>query len=172
MVHKLIISQRGKAWKLEIESEVLNGRSIGDKASGKEIKPELEGYEFEITGGSDDAGFPLSAEVAGIGLVSELKTKGFAMKDSTAGIRRRKTVRGKIISDNTAQINLNVIKAGAKKLEEIFPDQNQPKPKEKKKEVKIEGGEVKAEENKAKHTEKPAEAKAEKKAEEKKKEMK
>ena len=119
MVHKLIISQRGKAWKLEIESEVLNGRSIGDKASGKEIKPELEGYEFEITGGSDDAGFPLSAEVAGIGLVSELKTKGFAMKDSTAGIRRRKTVRGKIISDNTAQINLNVIKAGAKKLEEI-----------------------------------------------------
>jgi small subunit ribosomal protein S6e len=63
---KLNISEKGKAWKLEIPEEVLSGKSVGDKFDGKELKPELEGYELEITGGSDNAGFPLSKDVEGL----------------------------------------------------------------------------------------------------------
>ena len=48
------------------------------------------------------------------------------------GLRKRKTIRGKVISEKTALLNLNVLKVGSKKLEEIFPDQN------KKEEVKVE----------------------------------
>jgi small subunit ribosomal protein S6e len=126
---KLVIGEKGKAWKLELESESLVGKSVGDKISGKEIKAELEGYEFEITGGSDIAGFPLSKEVPGLALKSLLLKKGWGMRDNYPGIRRSKTVRGRVIAQSTSQINLKVIKSGSKSLKEIFPEQNQPKAK-------------------------------------------
>jgi len=40
------------------------------------------------------------------------------------GLRLRKTVRGKVLSDAISQINLKVLKEGSKKLSEIFPEQN------------------------------------------------
>jgi len=129
MPFKLVIGDKGKAWKIELDNESLVGKSLGDKVSGKEIKAELEGYEFEIAGGSDIAGFPLSSEVPGLALKSLLLKKGWGMKDNYPGIRRRKTVRGKVISSSTSQINLRVVKAGHKHLAEIFPEQNQPKAK-------------------------------------------
>src|SRR3989338_2854521 len=129
MPFKLNISEKGKTWKLDIESEVLVGKSIGDNVQGKEINPELEGYEFEITGASDLAGFPHSKDVEGLGLKSLLLKKGWGMHDSREGIRLRKTVRGKVISQSTGQINFNVIKTGTKPLSEIFPEQAKPKEK-------------------------------------------
>lgn len=134
MPFKINISEKGKAWKLETEDEILVGKLIGDKLDGKEIKHELEGYELEITGGSDSSGFPLSKDAEGIGLKRVLLTKGWGMRNSEEGLRKRKTVRGKQISNTTSQINLKVIKAGKKHLAEIFPEQN--KPKEKKTEAK------------------------------------
>ena len=139
MAFKLNISENGKAWKLEIESEFLVGKSVGDKIDGKEIKPELEGYELEITGGSDSAGFPLFKEVSGIGLKKVLFKKGWGMHDSKDGIRRKKTVRGKTISSAVSLINMKVINAGKKPLNEIFLDQNkvETEKKEEKKEVAV-----------------------------------
>jgi len=120
---KLNISEKGKAWKIELAEETLSGKSIGDKFNGKEIKPELEGYELEITGGSDIAGFPLSKDVEGLGLKGLLLKKGWGMKNSIKGIRLRKTVRGKTLSGTTVQVNLKVLKAGKTPLGTIFPDQ-------------------------------------------------
>ena|SRR3989344_9701928 len=127
MPFKLNISEKGKSWKVELADESLVGKSVGESVKGNEIKPELEGYELKITGGSDIAGFPLSQTVEGIGLKSVLLTKGWGMRDNTEGMRRRKTVRGKSIALTTSQINLSVVKAGSKPLAEIFPEQNQPK---------------------------------------------
>ena len=121
---KLNISEKGKAWKIEVSEDVLSGKNIGDKLDGKEIKPELEGYELEITGGSDSAGFPLSKDVEGLGLKTALLKKGWGMKTAGEGLRLRKTLRGKIISGTTSQVNINVLKAGKKPLAEIFPEQN------------------------------------------------
>jgi len=129
MAFKLNISDKGKAWKIETESEFLVGKTIGDKINGKEIKHELEGYEFEITGGSDNAGFPLSKDVPGLALKALLLKKGFGMKDNIEGMRRRKTVRGGTISQLVSLINLKVVKHGTKHLNEIFPEQNKPKEK-------------------------------------------
>lgn len=127
MPFKLVIGDKGKAWRLDLDNEVLVGKSLGDIVQGKEIKPEMEGYELEITGGSDTAGFPLSKDVPGLALKSVLLTKGWGMRDNYPGMRKRKTVRGKTLSTSVSQINLKVVKAGSKKLSEIFPDQNQPK---------------------------------------------
>jgi small subunit ribosomal protein S6e len=120
---KLNISDKGKAWKLEVAEEVISGKSVGEKFDGKELKPELEGYELEITGGSDIAGFPLSKDVEGLGLKGVILSKGWGMKDNTEGLRLRKTVRGKVISGTTSQININVLKAGKTALAEVFPEQ-------------------------------------------------
>jgi len=128
MVFKINIGHKGKSWKLETEADFLIGKTIGEKINGKELKAELEGYELEITGGSDIAGFPLSKDVEGLGLKRVLLKKGWGMRIAKPkGLRLRKTVRGKQISNSVSQINLKVVKEGSKKLEEIFPDQNKPK---------------------------------------------
>lgn len=138
MVFKFNIGEKGKTWKLESDSEDIIGKKIGEKVTGKEIKPELEGYEFEITGTSDKAGFPGFKEVEGETLKGVLlgygkgmhkRPKGLSKKPNKkpAGLRLKKTVRGNTISKDIVQINLKIIKSGSKKLEEMFPEQNKPK---------------------------------------------
>ncbi len=140
MPHKLNISEKGKAWKLELDSETLSGKKLGDIVKGQEISADLAGYELEISGASDLSGFPHKKDVEGSALKRVLLTKGWGMHkkpkregkkkvQTPSGLRLRKTVRGKEISDKTVQINLKVIKAGHKHLAEIFPDQNKaPEP--------------------------------------------
>ncbi len=137
MPFKINISDKGKAWKLEIESEAILGKNVGEKFDGKDISADLSGYELEITGGSDIAGFPLSKDVDGLTLKALLLTKGWGMRDNRRGVRLRKTVRGKQISATTSQINLKVLKAGSKALSEIFPEQNKPKEKVAEKKVEV-----------------------------------
>ncbi len=146
MVFKINISEKsGKTYKLESEAEALIDKVLHDKVEGKEILPDLEGYELEITGASDKAGFTAMENVEGIGLKRVLLTYGKAMhrrprkegkkkvsNPRPKGLRMRKTVRGEVISTEIIQINLKVLKQGTKKLEEIFAEQN------KKKEVKPE----------------------------------
>lgn len=135
MPFKLNISEKGKAWKLESTSEYFIGKSLGDTLNGKDISEDLDGYELLVTGASDIAGFPHKSDVEGPELKRLLFTKGWGMHkkprregkkkvQTPHGLRLRKTVRGKQISEKTVQINLNVVKAGSKALKDIFPDQN------------------------------------------------
>ncbi len=124
MVFKFIIGHKGKAWRFEKDADFIIGKAIGNKIEGKELGNDFNGYEFLISGGSDIAGFPLSKDVEGIGLKRVLLTRGWGMRDNRKGVRMRKTVRGKVISDKTIQINMGVVKEGEKKLEEIFNEQN------------------------------------------------
>lgn len=145
MAYKFNISTKdGKTYKLEGEAESLEGKEIGMKLSGNEIHSDLAGYELEITGGTDNAGLALLSTVEGLSKKRVLLTYGTGMHKRSRkegkkkrsnftpkGLRLRKTVRGKVISPETAQVNLKVVKEGGKKLHEIWPDQNQPKEKKK-----------------------------------------
>ena len=180
MAFKINISNKqGKTFKLEAEAPALVGKQLHDKINGKDISPDLEGYELEITGASDKSGFTAMKEVEGVGLRKVLLSYEKGMKKrprkegkrklsnkNPKGLRLRKTVRGKIISDAISQINLKVLKEGKKKLSEIFPEQNKSseveKPVETPKEETKE--EVKKEETKAE--EKPAKEKIEEKKKE------
>ena len=132
----------GKTYKLELEPETeeLLGKELHDKIEGKGLLHDLEGYEFEITGASDNAGFTAMKQVPGVGLKRLLLSYGKAMHRRTRregkkkvsnpkpeGLRLRRTVRGKTISPEIVQINLKVLKHGNKPLSEIFPEQNKPK---------------------------------------------
>lgn len=142
MTFKINISEKsGKTYKLETEGAGLIGKQLHDKIQGNELNPDLAGYELEITGASDKAGFTAMKDVEGVGLKKVLLSYGKGMKkrprregkkklstNKPKGLRLRKSVRGKTISLEIVQINLKVVKEGSKKLSEIFPDQNQPKP--------------------------------------------
>jgi len=153
---KLNISDKGKAYKLEVEEEALAGRAVGDKFDGKDIKSDLDGYELEITGGSDKSGFPLSKDVEGIGLKRVLLTKGFAMKNNQKGLRLKKSVRGKMISSSTSQVNIKVLKEGGKKLDEVFGEGEEGKAEE-----GVVGGVEGEKKEEVKREEKPVEEKKE-----------
>jgi small subunit ribosomal protein S6e len=141
MVFKINISEKdGKTYHLESEAEEISGKSLHDKINGNILNPELSGYEFEITGASDSAGFTALESVEGTNLKKVLLSYGKAMHKrprregkkkvsnfKPKGLRMRKTVRGKVISPAIVQINLKILKEGHKKLSEIFPEQNQPK---------------------------------------------
>ena len=146
MVFKINVSHKGKTFKVETEDEKLVGLSIGTKLDGKEISEDLAGYEIEITGTSDKAGFTGMANLDGPNLRKVLLGYGKGMKKKPKGekkfnkkpkgLRLRKTVRGKEISLDTVQINSKVLKEGTKKFESLFeaPAEETPaeeKPKEK-----------------------------------------
>lgn len=136
MAFKINISEKGKTYKVELDSEELIGKKIGDKISATIVVPAMQGYELEITGTSDKAGFAGKPDVEGPSLRKVLLTKGkFLKKTPSKGFRRKKTVRGNQISAATIQINMKVVKAGAKSLEEIFGKKEEVKEEEPKKEV-------------------------------------
>ena len=147
MAFKINLGHKEKTFKLEVDSENLIGKKIGDKLEGKEIKQDLDGYELEITGTSDKAGFPglkqidsfqLKRVLLGYGKGMHKRPRRLGKKPTSShkGLRLKKTVRGNQISKDTIQINTKVLKVGHKKLEDIFPDQNKPKAIEVKEEVK------------------------------------
>ena len=127
MVFKLNISDKGKAWRTQLEGEALVGKKLGEKVSGSEISVDLEGYELEITGAPDTSGFPYKKDLQGQELKRVMFTRGWGMRDKTKGLRLRKSVRGNQLSEKTALVNLKVLKHGKKHLSEIFADQNKPK---------------------------------------------
>ncbi len=184
MVFKINIgTKQGKTYKLETESKALVGKELHQKIQGKDVSPELEGYEFEIAGASDSSGFTALSSVEGEGLKKVLLSYEKGMKKrprhegkkkradyTPKGLRLRKTVRGKVISPAITQINLKIIKEGKKSLKEIFEkpeaeakvSEETPKKEEKKPaEKKEEKTEEKTEEEKTQETEAPKEEKKE-----------
>ncbi|MBR9700942.1 30S ribosomal protein S6e [Candidatus Woesearchaeota archaeon] len=93
----------------------LFGKKIGDKFKGDIF--DKAGYELEITGGSDDAGFPMRHDVSGSRRRKLLITKSLGNQNNRKGMRIRKTVTGNTIGDTIAQVNCKVVKHGSKSLE-------------------------------------------------------
>ena len=114
----LTINSKNLSYGKSMETDVFKGKKIGDTIQGDPIG--LEGYELQITGGSDTSGFPMRPDLKTVGRKKILIVKGTGIRNNRKGVKRRKTVVGHQISINTKQINLKVIKEGSKKLDEIF----------------------------------------------------
>ena len=77
---------------------------------------EFKGYTFKIMGGQDKEGFPMKQGVLTPGRVRLLMSPGdkcFRGYGRKNGERRRKTVRGCIVSNELAVLNLMITKKGA-----------------------------------------------------------
>lgn len=115
---KVVISdpETGKSSVVELEESraaPIIGRRIGETIDG--IVFGLSGHKVLITGGSDRSGFPMRPDIHG-GVKSKfLLSGGIGFKPPKKGIRRRKTVRGNTITEDTAQINVKIIEKPEKK---------------------------------------------------------
>lgn len=136
------------------EAKNLIGLKIGDTVKGDKIG--IEGYTLEITGGSDNCGFPMRKDVAGSGRKKVFITKGVGLRDKGKGLRKRRTVCGNQIHSNISQVNLKVVKQGKGKIE------IESKPEKEKQEEKPEPKPEKKEEKKPEPKKKPAEKKEQK----------
>ena len=90
------------------------GLKIGDKVKGEAI--DLQGYEFEISGGSDYCGFPMRKDVQGLGRKKIMAVSGVGFHKKEKGIKQRKTVCGNTIHAKMAQINLKVTQEGKDRI--------------------------------------------------------
>ena len=109
----------GKSYSKLINLDIFDNRKIGDKIQGNSLG--LDGYELQITGGSDKSGFPMRADFQSVARKKALLTKGPGVHIKRKGQRKRKTIRGSIISSTVSQINLKITKQGTKSIEEVFP---------------------------------------------------
>ncbi|HYD03142.1 MAG TPA: S6e family ribosomal protein [Alphaproteobacteria bacterium] len=112
-----IADKSGKCLKKELKEDQANvffGKKIGDKIHGESI--DFNGYEFEISGGSDYCGFPMRRDVNGTMRKAILTTKGLGNNYNRKGMRLRRTVAGNTVYNRTAQINLRVVKYGPEPL--------------------------------------------------------
>lgn len=111
----------GTTYSFDVDGQDANrfiGRSIGDTVDGDVLG--LPGYELEITGGSDVSGRPMRGDVKGAGTKAVLLTGGVGYEPTVKGERKRVTVRGAEISDETRQINAKVVTHGDQSMDDLL----------------------------------------------------
>ncbi len=122
-VYKLNISGgnsgpgKGASKQIEIDEKKFRfeGMKIGDVIKGGLIG--FPNFEFQITGGSDYAGFPMKRDVHGPVKKRILMAKpGVGYHPTKKGEKRRRTVRGNEITTDIVQVNLKVVKYGEAEL--------------------------------------------------------
>jgi len=101
---------RARAWQIRINDERTKsfiGLKIGDLIDGSVIG--LKGVKLRITGGSDNSGFPMRPDIPG-GVKKRVLLSGPpGFHPKRKGERRRKTVRGNMITDDIVQINTVIV---------------------------------------------------------------
>ena len=126
---KFVISdpKSGKSYQKQHDLD-LSGKKIGETITGNELG--LSGFELQITGGSDTAGFPMRKDIPGAVRKFALLSRGPGVKIKRKGLKVRKAVRGNTISNLTAQINLRITKYGKDPIEKALgiEPKEEPKP--------------------------------------------
>jgi small subunit ribosomal protein S6e len=110
----------GEVHQIETDAKNFVGKEIGDTFNGEIV--DLNGYELEITGGSDKSGFPMRASIEGSERERVLIEDGSGIREKEDGMKRRKSVRGKTVSTEIEQLNAKVVEEGSKSLEELLSE--------------------------------------------------
>jgi len=119
VLNLVIGDKNGKSYSKKLEdNSALAGRKLGETIKGELVG--LSGYEFKITGGSNDAGFPMRPEINLSGKKRIYARGGIGVKPKHKGNFIRKTVAGNTAYERTSQLNLAVIKQGKTSLDEIL----------------------------------------------------
>lgn len=108
---KVIVSdpETGTSSVLELEearASPLIGRKLGEIIDGSVVN--MAGRKVQIVGGSDKDGFPMRKDVHGGVRRQVILSGGVGFKPKNVGDRRRKTIRGNVITDEIVQINMKI----------------------------------------------------------------
>jgi small subunit ribosomal protein S6e len=109
---KIIVSdpETGTSRVIELEetrAAPLIGRRIGEVIDGSVV--DLPGHKVQIMGGSDKDGFPMRRDVHGGVRRRVILSGGIGFNPQNEGERRRKTVRGNVITDEVVQLNMKIV---------------------------------------------------------------
>ena len=103
---KLTISDiKGKSVSKELKDSDVNpllGLQLGSEADASIVG--LTG-KLKLTGGSDKSGVPMRTDVHGAARKRVLLVKGVGLQDAEYGQRKRKLMRGNIVSEEIYQLN-------------------------------------------------------------------
>ena len=91
------------------------GRRLGETLDGSAV--DLPAHTVQILGGSDKDGVPMRGNVHGGVRRRVVLSGGAGFSPKKKGERRRKTVRGNIITDEIVQINMKIVERPAKPAE-------------------------------------------------------
>jgi small subunit ribosomal protein S6e len=117
---KIIVSdpETGTSKIVELEetrATPLIGRKIGESVDGAVV--DLPAHKLRITGGSDRDGVPMRPNVHGGVRRKVVLSGGVGFNPQDKGERRRKTVRGNVITEEIVQINTKITEKPKKSLD-------------------------------------------------------
>jgi small subunit ribosomal protein S6e len=119
---KVVISdpKTRKTFQKDVEQHAshLIGKKIGEKVPGNVFG--LNGYELQVTGGSDKQGFPMRSDIEGISRKKALLAVGTGIHPARKGMRKRKSIRGNTVSAEIVQVNTKVVTYGSESLEKLL----------------------------------------------------
>ena len=131
---KVIVSdpETGVSKAVEVEGSravPLIGKRIGETIDGSVVG--LSGHKLQITGGSDKDGFPMRPNIHGGVRIRSILSGGVGFHSKRQGERRRKTLRGNVITEEIVQINIKIMEKPkkAKKPKEVKKEEKEPKTK-------------------------------------------
>lgn len=134
---KVIVSdpETGNSKAVELEearATPLIGKKIGDTIDGAVV--DLPGHKVQVLGGSDKDGFPMRPSVHGGVRRRIVLSGGAGFNPKNEGMRRRKTIRGNVITDEIVQVNIKIIEKPKQPKEAKKPkekkEEKTPSPKE------------------------------------------
>jgi len=106
-------------------------KKIAQEVDGDVLGDDFKGYVFKITGGNDKQGFPMKQGILTASRVRLLLSDGHTCyRTRKTGERKRKSIRGCIVSSELSVLNLVVVKTGLKEivgLTEQKPRRHAPK---------------------------------------------
>ena len=98
------VSKTSKAATVEgAKAQALVGKAIGDEVDGKLLG--IGNMKLKITGGTDKDGIPMRFDIQGGAKKRAMLSGGVGFKPNDRGERRRKLVRGRVVGEDTMQIN-------------------------------------------------------------------
>jgi small subunit ribosomal protein S6e len=126
---KVIVSdpETGTSKVVELEESraaPLVGRRIGEIVEGALV--DLPAHKIKIVGGSDKDGVPMRPSVHGGVRKRVILSGGVGFNPKNSGERRRKTVRGNVITDEIVQVNTKIVEKPKKAKEEKAVPQQEP----------------------------------------------
>ena len=116
----------GHTYQIDVDGQDANrfiGRELGDEVDGGAVG--LDGYTLELTGGSDTSGRPMRPDVRGVATKEIMSDGGVGFKPTTDGERKRITVRGREVSDDTRQINAKIASRGSEDVADLLGDDDE-----------------------------------------------
>jgi len=114
----------GHTYQVDVDGQDANrfiGREIGEEVDGGAVG--LSGYTLEITGGSDETGRPMRGDVRGNELKTVLLEGGTGYEPNRDGERKRVTVRGREVGDETRQVNARIADHGGESPADLLGDE-------------------------------------------------